>query len=156
MRVFEPGRIFCVGQMYDENGNAFYPVTHKDCIIGGVNDLDVGITLSTVDLNACITGPHIGSFIMKEFNNLTYVLSIDITRFDNTPFPLDKDIILARDIPELYSTPFFTAIGNGFDDILLWIDNHYLKARIVRKSKVDYTNCPATIDRILSTGILIR
>lgn len=156
MRVFEPGRVFCVAQMYDENGNPFYPVTHKECIIGGVNNLDIGITLSTVNFNTCITGPHTGSFIMKEFNNLVYVLSINITRTDDGMFPLDKEIILARDIPELYSTPFFTVMGKGSDSIIMWLENHYLKARIVKKPKADYTDYASNIDRILATGILIR
>lgn len=154
MRVFEPGRIYEISQMYDENGNAFYPVTHKDCIIGGVDGLDIGITLSTTDYQFCITGDHKGSLIMKEFNNLIYVINVDITRADDTPFRYDKDIILAKDIPELYSAPFFTVMGDCSTEIRMWLENHYLKARLLRKQSMNEVD--TSINRIQASGILIR
>lgn len=156
MRVFEPGRVFCVDQMYDEKGNAFYPVTHKDCIIGGVDGLDLGITLSTSNYEFCITGDHKGTFVMKEFNNLIYTLNIDITRADDTPFPFDKDIVLAKDVPDLYQMVFFSGVGDAANEVRLWLENHYLKARILQRQQLDYTEYPTTINRIFATGIVIR
>lgn len=132
------GRIVDAVQMYDENGQAFYPPTHKDCIIGGVDNLDIGTTLVDMDLTSCITVDHTGKLRIKSFNSIIYTFCIDLKRVNNEVFDYNKTIILARDIPDMVTKVEFKGVGNINDDVQIWLENGYLKAIVKPRTERFY------------------
>lgn len=150
------GRVVNVVQMYDENGQAFFPPTHRDAIIGDLSELDLGTTLNEMDLTLCITVEHTGMLKIKSFNNIIYTFCIDLTRIDNELFQFNKDIILARDIPDMVGRVDFKGVGNDTDDVQIWLENNYLKARVVPRTERYYDNYISHVDRILGSGLIIR
>lgn len=150
------GRFINKAQLYDENENPEYPITHVDAIIGGVEGLDLGTTLSLINLDACITAEYKGSLKIKSFNNSIYTFCIDIKRADDDLFKYDKTLILARDIPDMVDKVEFKAVGNGFDDVQIWLENNYLKAIVKPRTERFYDSYVPSVDRIIGSGLIIR
>lgn len=150
------GRVNNAVQMYDENGQPFYPPTHISCIIGGVNDLDIGTTLNIIELTQCIMPDHRGTLKIKSFNSLIYTFIIDISRADNSRFPINKTIILARDIPDMIGKVEFKALGNSKEDIKIWLENNYLKAIVIPRTERYYETYVGTTYNIKGCGTIIR
>lgn len=150
------GRTVNVVQMYDEVGQAFFPPTHKDAILGDLDQLDLGTTLMEMDLTSCITVEHIGTLKIKSFNSIIYTFIIDLTRVDGENFDFNKTIILGRDIPDMVDEVHFKGIGNETDDVQLWLENHYLKCRVVPRTERFYDSYVSHIDRVIGSGLIIR
>lgn len=154
--AFIENRISRVDQFYDEQGQPFFPVTHVSCIIGGVDNLDVGTTLQLIDLTSCIMVDHTGTLKIKSFNKIIYTFVIDIKRVDGNKFPLNKTIILARDIPDMVDKVHFKAVGEGNECVKVWLENNYIKAMITPRTDRDYLDYEYDIKRIKASGLVIR
>lgn len=150
------GRVARVCQLYDERGQAFFPVIHKDTVIGGVADLDVGVTLIEMDLTSCLTVEHRGDLRIKAFNNIVYTFCIDLNRVDLEPFAINKDIILARDVPDMIGKTEFSAVGDGMESVRIWLENNYLKAYITPRVERDHIDYKCSVVKIIGSGTIIR
>ena len=94
---------FPIKQMYDELGNSFYPLTHIDLIKGDKNKLaELGTTINKIDLTEFISAGYSGTFYLYLLNNFIYFYTGSIVWAENVPFPVDKEIILAKDLPTAY------------------------------------------------------
>lgn len=150
------GRFANITQLYDENGNPEYPITHVDAIIGGVDGLDLGTTLSVINLDACITPEYKGSLKIKSFNNIVYTFCIDIKHINDDLFEFNKILIIARDIPDMVQKVEFKAVGNGSDDVQIWLENGYLKCIIKPRTERFYVTYVPSVDQIIASGLVIR
>lgn len=150
------GRTVDVVQMYDEVGQAFFPPTHKDAILGDLNQLDLGTTLIEMDLTNCITVEYKGTLKIKSFNSIIYTFVIDLTRVDGEDFAFNKTLILARDIPDMVDEVHFKGVGNETDDLKIWLENHYLKCRVVPRTERFYDSYVSHINRAIGSGLIVR
>lgn len=93
-----------VKQLYDEEDNPFYPLTHINAIFGDKDKLlSMGNITSCVDLSKYLMAPFVGDFKLYIMNNLVYAYegSISYTE-DGSPIPIDTDIAVAKYIPADY------------------------------------------------------
>lgn len=150
------GRVVSTVQLYDELGQAFFPPTHKECVLGDLADLDLGTTLAEMDLTSCIMVEFTGTLKIKSFNSTIYAFCIDLTRSDGEDFAFNKTHVLARDIPDLVDMVHFKGVGNGTDDVQLWLENDYLKCRIVPRTERFYDSYVSSISNVVGSGLIIR
>lgn len=92
-----------IRQMYDENGNAFYPVTATGAIFGDINHLNIGNTKNVIDLSYCLALNFKGTFTVTNINNMFFFYNIDCYYgTEGAHLPVNKQLIVASNIPASY------------------------------------------------------
>lgn len=148
-----------IRELYDEESNVFYPITHIDAILGDKSKLsDMGTYKTRVELKNFITSDYTGDFELYIMNNFVYVYSGSIQSASGV-FPYNEEIVLANNIPSIYRSIdeiiTFKAIGNAYERVNIWLNEKgELVCVITPKAMLEVTNCSlSTID---FDGLFVR
>jgi len=159
---------FPIKQLYDEEGNPYYPITHIDLINGGKkSELEkIGSTIRIVDLSDYLLIPYTGSFELRILNNLIFVYSGIISNTESAdPIDYDKEVIIARDIPALYRSSYqlihCNVVGGTNDRINAWISNTgelivRITPRCVYKDDIFLEDYKSSIGTIRINGLYFK
>lgn len=143
--ALEEGRLL-IKQMYDEEGNPFYPLTILDAITGTEEQkralTTLGTTTRNVDLSVYLMSPFVGTFELDIINDFIYFYSGRISYTTNgASVETDKDIIVAQDIPANYRSKkqliHCSALSGSTDRVNCWIDEI---GRLVMRVTPKYIN----------------
>lgn len=149
-----------IKQMYDEQGNPFYPLTHIDAITGTEEQkrglATLGTTTRNVDLSMYLMSPFVGTFDLDILNDFIYFYSGRISyTTDGASVEVDKDIIVAQDIPALYRSKVqiihCTAIGGPTDRVTCWIDEF---GKLIMRVTPKYMNKPEDFQKEYRSSVL--
>lgn len=160
-------RRFPIKQLYDENGKPYYPITHIDLVNGDRKKLDlIGTIIRIADLSPYLITPFTGEFTVNMLNNMIYIYSGSISYTENgSPIEHEKDITIAKNIPELYRSKFqiitCSSVSGANDRINVWLDNKgnllcRVTPKMVLKDRDYESDYQSSIKRIDFNGLFFR
>lgn len=153
-----------VKQLYDENGNPFYPLTLIDVVLGDKTKLlNLGNSVSIVDLSKYLITPLTGTLKLYIMNSLVYSYEGNITYTESgTPLVANTDIVIARDIPSKYRSADIvkcSAVQSISDIVNVYVSPEgSIIARVTPKAirNEDANDYVSSMKRLYFNGLFLR
>lgn len=155
-----------IKQLYDEEGNPFYPLTHVDALTGDLTKISrIGSTTKVVDLSDYICKPFVGLLTLTILNNCYYVYTGNITYTEGgKPMTSDSEYIVAKEISEDYRSILkniqFASCSGVKDRVNMWLDTEgNIKAVLTAKTMDRGTNFDkyrSSVSSLRFTGVYMK
>lgn len=165
-----PNGTFPIKQMQDEEGKPFYPLTLMALICGTDEQKrklqSVGANIRQIDLSEYLYITYSGDFNLYILNDFIYVYDAHITYTDAVvPFPVDQDLVIARDIPPTYRSKvqiIQCSATSGFNDrVVAWLDttgklHAQITPRYIHKGESYNTDYVSSVVNLSINGLYFR
>lgn len=154
-----------IRQLYDENGNAYYPLSASGAIQGNLSSLNLGNIKKVIDLSYCLSINFLGgTFTVSTINNMFFFYDVNCT-FGTTgaSIPIDEELIIASNIPDNYRIngaiiPMSANDGMS-DSISIYVDEiGTMRAKVLPLGRTDVgeEKYQSSIKAIKASGFFVK
>lgn len=163
--MYEVKPIKSIRQLYDEEGNAYYPLNASGAIMGDLSSLNLGNIKKVVNLSYCLSLNFLGgTFTVSSINNMFFFYEVNCTYGTaGASIPIDEELIVASNIPDNYRIngaiiPMSADSGMN-DSISIYVDeNGTMKAKVLPLGRTDIgeDKYQSSIKAIKASGFFVK